>query len=273
MSNILKLKDLINKFDKGLSVKREIKDDIINILESLKDLSNVSYICDKLKSTRLSSENRKYISLELKEIIKNMENNNIDNNNINMDNNDILQKLLYKFEKGDYVSRETKDSLIGTLEYYDDVNDIIKLLKGLKLSKENREYVLSRLKGIIKNDNLYIISIKENIKENKYKKKQIPKIVRDDVWKKYCGKKYSGDCFCCGKEIEHDYYECGHVISERNGGETTIENLRPLCSPCNKSIGKKNMEEFMKEYGYKKSENWYGYEYSFNDQNLRNKNL
>ena len=43
-------------------------------------------------------------------------------------------------------------------------------------------------------------------------------------------------------------FECGHVVSEKNGGKPTIDNLRPICSFCNKSVGTMNMEEFKKKY-------------------------
>ena len=38
----------------------------------------------------------------------------------------------------------------------------------------------------------------------------------------------------------------------------TLENLRPVCKLCNGSMGKKNMEDFMKKYKLKKPENWNG---------------
>ena len=41
-------------------------------------------------------------------------------------------------------------------------------------------------------------------------------------------------------------FEAGHIIAERCGGPTNIENLRPICSLCNRSMGLKNMIDFMK---------------------------
>jgi hypothetical protein len=37
-----------------------------------------------------------------------------------------------------------------------------------------------------------------------------------------------------------------------------IENLRPICSNCNKSIGSKDMDDFMTKYKIKKPKNWNG---------------
>ncbi len=58
-------------------------------------------------------------------------------------------------------------------------------------------------------------------------------------------------CYCCSVEpITKGNFECGHIISEKEGGEVKLENLRPICGLCNKSMGTKNMLEFMKQYGY-----------------------
>ena len=47
-------------------------------------------------------------------------------------------------------------------------------------------------------------------------------------------------------------FQCGHIISEFNGGDITLDNLIPLCSLCNSSMGKTNMGEFMTKHGMKK---------------------
>ena len=49
-----------------------------------------------------------------------------------------------------------------------------------------------------------------------------------------------------------------HVTSRKNGGEMIIDNLRPICGTCNKSISSENMEEFMEKYGYNKCVAWNG---------------
>ena len=58
-------------------------------------------------------------------------------------------------------------------------------------------------------------------------------------------------CFCCRKnKIKAlDGYECGHVIAESKGGETTLENLRPICHECNRNgnggMGTQNMRDYI----------------------------
>jgi hypothetical protein len=84
---------------------------------------------------------------------------------------------------------------------------------------------------------------------SKYKKTQIPKTVKCKVWDIYIGKEQGvGKCYVCEDQIDSKHFECGHIIAERMGGETTIENLRPVCSLCNKSVNTKNMKDFKCKY-------------------------
>ena len=57
-----------------------------------------------------------------------------------------------------------------------------------------------------------------------------------------------GLCYCCNEEIDSKNFETGHIISVKNGGETVLENLKPICSCCNKSMGIQNLEEFKNKY-------------------------
>ncbi len=90
------------------------------------------------------------------------------------------------------------------------------------------------------------------IKANK--KKAIPKALKRAVWDKYVGEDVGKTlCLCCNhvyiRQIE---FHCGHVIAEAKGGETTIENMRPICAQCNLSMGTTNMVEFKKMFELKK---------------------
>jgi hypothetical protein len=85
-----------------------------------------------------------------------------------------------------------------------------------------------------------------------YKKKSIPLSLKALVWNKYIGEeKGIGYCQCCRKNIiKQISFHCGHIISERNGGSTTLSNLIPLCQTCNLSMGRQNMNDFVKKYGF-----------------------
>ena len=83
----------------------------------------------------------------------------------------------------------------------------------------------------------------------KKKRKQLSKCIRREVWNRYIGEeKGTHLCFCCDITIMSQFlFEVGHVISVHDNGDLTIENLRPICSLCNKSMGTRNMVEFIRE--------------------------
>jgi hypothetical protein len=73
----------------------------------------------------------------------------------------------------------------------------------------------------------------------------VPKILKEAVWKKYMGNRQEGKCYCCNITTINTFnFEAGHVISRKNHGPTTVENLRPICRSCNGSMGEENLEVF-----------------------------
>ena len=84
------------------------------------------------------------------------------------------------------------------------------------------------------------------------KRVALPKSVRDSVWNHYIGEDINKHrCLCCKKVlINNRQFDVGHVISVNDGGTHEINNLRPICFPCNHSMGTTNMIEFVKTYGY-----------------------
>ncbi len=78
----------------------------------------------------------------------------------------------------------------------------------------------------------------------KAKKKPISKALRMAVWQEYIGIQ-EAYCYCCQRQKINPFrFQCGHNVAECKGGETTVENLRPVCDLCNSSMGTKNLEEF-----------------------------
>jgi len=68
------------------------------------------------------------------------------------------------------------------------------------------------------------------------------------------GSKFQVPCLCCQHTaITPFLFECAHVMAESQGGSTTVENLRPCCAMCNRSMGKRNFFEFQKEFFSKKT--------------------
>ena len=98
-------------------------------------------------------------------------------------------------------------------------------------------------------------SKKETNSPKQKKRKAIPKAVRKKVFAEYIKtddpNKLTGKCFVeCGNKINIDDFEVGHIVSVAEGGSDEIENLRPICSPCNKSMGKQNLLNFKDKYGF-----------------------
>lgn len=93
----------------------------------------------------------------------------------------------------------------------------------------------------------YIGLINSSSSKNK-KRKSIPRGVRDDLWIKYFKDKIIGDCYVCSKEISLTNFEAGHVIASSKGGSDNMDNLVPICSACNKSMGNQNLHDYKKDY-------------------------
>lgn len=75
--------------------------------------------------------------------------------------------------------------------------------------------------------------------EEPYKKKKIPKALREQLWIQKVGRKFETTCKTtwCRNKINVFDFQAGHDVPESRGGETTIANLVPICSRCNLSMG------------------------------------
>jgi len=73
----------------------------------------------------------------------------------------------------------------------------------------------------------------------KYKKKRIPKALREALWMSFHKNVFSAKCHTswCKNEINAYDFHAGHNIPESRGGPTTLENLVPICARCNLSMG------------------------------------
>jgi len=88
---------------------------------------------------------------------------------------------------------------------------------------------------------------KTSDKPIKKKKKTISSTIKKLVWNTNIGEDIGKTkCMCCkSTDITQMSFNCGHIISEFNGGDTIVSNLKPICQNCNSSMGTKNMNDFM----------------------------
>jgi len=77
-------------------------------------------------------------------------------------------------------------------------------------------------------------------------KQTIPKALRIQVWNTTIGETIGkAKCKCCDNhDITQMNFECGHIVSEHNGGEITLSNLLPICASCNRSMGTNDLYVF-----------------------------
>jgi 5-methylcytosine-specific restriction endonuclease McrA len=136
-----------------------------------------------------------------------------------------------------YISGEKSETNDISGEINDEINDEIN--KSCEISSINTK-------------------LKHPHNKKKYRKKQIPKALREQVWIAKMGRKFDGQCMIswCTNEITCFYFDCGHNIPESKGGPTNVENLIPICRNCNLGMGNRlTIEEWQKKYETPKK--WY----------------
>ena len=119
-----------------------------------------------------------------------------------------------------------------------------KLLKELEIQEKEE---LRKLRVKFANKRKRILSGK--IEKKTTRRKTIPKPLKNSVWDEYIGNnRGTGECQVCEKQIDSKDFECGHIISVKEGGETNVSNMVPICGTCNKSMGTMNLHQFKDLY-------------------------
>ena len=123
-------------------------------------------------------------------------------------------------------------------------------------------------------ENLFVpLKIENKYNDNFIKKKTIPPKLKEKVWSEYIGDKTTCECPVCEEiTISAFSFECAHVISEANGGSMELENLRAICSSCNRSMGTRDMKIYVKEF-YSKSPILSTFESNFQIKKIDNSEL
>jgi hypothetical protein len=205
----------------------EIKIDINDIINNFDYDVNIN-IFNEIKKNKITNKiNLYYIRLkDLKKILlKDEEKTKINILNIILDYLGNISDTKYR----NFFKEHLKN-------YFEDIDDFINKIYDYNYNSNFDDIY----KFIIFNP----IFTKRDIKY----KKTIPKSLRIKVWNTYIGEEIGKiKCLCCKTiDITQSIFECGHIIAEAKGGKTTLENLRPICSTCNKSMNTINMYDFMK---------------------------
>ena len=179
--------------------------------------------------------------LEYENLIKNKEDELKDCEEWISSNKPCLEHNIQLFEK----SIEEYNQLIMTGR---DLNDYSRLTALLHKTKENLKIYQDKLVELNEKPTKSKKQPNEKSKEeDKPKKKSISSTIKKLVWNTNIGEEIGKTkCLCCkSTDITQMSFNCGHVISEHNGGETIVSNLNPICQNCNSSMCTKDMNEFM----------------------------
>jgi len=74
--------------------------------------------------------------------------------------------------------------------------------------------------------------------------KEIPREMLAEVWKAQFGSSGQGSCLRCKVALDVFSWEAAYLVAHSRGGKKVADNLRPVCHPCNKTMGDANMLEF-----------------------------
>ena len=80
---------------------------------------------------------------------------------------------------------------------------------------------------------------------------KFPKGVKEQLWIKYNGTEFYGKCFVpwCKNVLTVFDFSVGHNIPKSKGGSNSLDNLRPICSRCNTSMGNTySIDEWINTY-------------------------
>ncbi len=120
------------------------------------------------------------------------------------------------------------------------INKIINKSNNKKYKKKRKSKNKDKKKDKnINKDNTNLNEIKdENIVHNHHKD-TIPKRLRELVWTTNNSETFTNKCYVswCDNKINVFNFQVGHNIPESKGGTLDINNLKPICSNCNLSMG------------------------------------
>ena len=95
-------------------------------------------------------------------------------------------------------------------------------------------------------------------------RKNIPVAIREQVWLLQFGDKFfKQKCSVkwCENILTPFTFEVGHNVPRSKGGSDDLDNLRPICSKCNKSMGDSYTIDEFSEFSKRTEHLWSQYRY------------
>ena len=207
----------------------------IEIYELIKKMIKKDY-CEFVKDT-CSSRSLTYGYSEFVDLLVK---NNIMNKIIeNIGNNEISN--IYKYLR---TKEKTFFNVYGYLKKYSQNKSDFKATEIIHINHSSCMFM--------KNNN-FIIYLHDNdiVPNHDFRKRSsISKELQNSVWEKEFGAMTSGKfpLYCCNNILSKNIsnsWQCGHIISVKNGGETNLDNLNVICTPCNKKMSSTNWNEYL----------------------------
>jgi hypothetical protein len=133
-----------------------------------------------------------------------------------------------------FIDKHTVKTTNGTLIYdniltkIEDVNNDLR--EKIKLTDPERYEETEKKNGF------YISYLFSDVESPSKSRKPIPKKVRMDLWSKNFNDETVGQCYVCSCKISYIDFHAGHVKAVAKGGTDSLQNLQPVCGPCNRGI-------------------------------------
>jgi 5-methylcytosine-specific restriction endonuclease McrA len=216
--------DILNKM---CTSKSQNLKDLINVLASVisnDTIKRIEYIINQLDSN--DPRDTANIKKMMNEYFTTGKKSTYDNKGGIPDRSFNVLKKDLTFEKAVEILDKNKKDLIGGNIVVVNSRDI------------NSDDKLNDIKKII-------------LTRSKSRNRNIDGTMRANVWLTHIGRLFDAKCYTgCGKDISCFDFECGHIVAHSKGGPATLENLRPICTPCNRSMHTKDMNRFIKDHGF-----------------------
>lgn len=125
---------------------------------------------------------------------------------------------------------------------------------GVRISDEMHMDLMQLLVVLMQDQGINMTDVSEPLQQKKpsvikKKKQTISKTTKAKVWENSLGLLGSALCTVCNiNTITPFTFQCGHIISEKNGGSATAKNLRPICGMCNLSMGSNNWDDYISQH-------------------------